>query len=56
MKPRIQFAKSTDGVSIAYYAIGQGPAVLFLMMPSFRLEVQTAATEVEVPVTKEVRG
>ncbi len=26
MEPRIQYAKTSDGVSIAYYAIGQGPA------------------------------
>ncbi len=32
MEPRIQYAQTKDGVSIAYYAIGQGPAMLFLMM------------------------
>ena len=30
MEPRIQYAKTSDGVSIAAYAIGQGPAVLYL--------------------------
>ena len=26
MEPRIQYAQTKDGVSIAYYAIGQGSA------------------------------
>ena len=25
MEPRIQYAKTSDGVSIAYYAMGSGP-------------------------------
>ena len=33
MEPRIQYTKTEDGVNIAYYAIGQGPAVLYLIMP-----------------------
>ena len=40
MEPRIQYVKTSDGVSIAYYAIGQGPAVLFLTMPNFHLEAE----------------
>ena len=33
MEPRIQYAKTTDGVNIAFYAIGDGPATVY-MMPS----------------------
>ncbi len=40
MEPHIQYAKTSDGVSIAYYAIGQGPAMLFLMMPTSHLEAE----------------
>ena len=40
MEPRIQYAKTEDGVSIAYYAIGQGPAVLFISMPLSHLEAE----------------
>ncbi len=40
MEPQIQYAKTSDGVSIAYYAIGQGPAVLFLAMPFSHLEAE----------------
>ena len=38
MEPSIQYAQTEDGVSIAFYAIGQGPAVLFLTMPNSHLE------------------
>ncbi|MCH8919820.1 MAG: adenylate/guanylate cyclase domain-containing protein [Chloroflexi bacterium] len=40
MEPQIQYAKTSDGVSIAYYAIGQGPAVLYLAMPHSHLEAE----------------
>ncbi|MCH6556317.1 MAG: adenylate/guanylate cyclase domain-containing protein [Chloroflexi bacterium] len=40
MEPQIQYAKTSDGVSIAYYAIGQGPALLFLIMPMSHLEAE----------------
>ena len=40
MEPQIQYAKTSDGVSIAYYAIGQGPAVLLLMSPWSHLEAE----------------
>ena len=40
MEPHIQYVKTSDGVSIAYYAIGQGPAVLFLMTPFSHLEAE----------------
>jgi class 3 adenylate cyclase len=49
MEPHIQYAKTSDGVSIAYYQIGEGPALVFMptipvthlefewQMPIFRL-------------------
>ena len=40
MEPHIQYAKTSDGVSIAYYAIGEGPAVMFLMTPFSHLEAE----------------
>ena len=40
MEPQIQYAKTEDGVSIAYYAIGQGPALLFLTLPMSHLEAE----------------
>ena len=36
MEPRIQYAKTKDGVSIAYYAIGEGPATLYMPPLPFR--------------------
>ena len=40
MEPSIQYAKTSDGVSIAYYAIGQGPVVMLLMGPWSHLEAE----------------
>jgi len=40
MEPQIQYAKTSDGVNIAYYAIGQGPTLLILLMPSSHLEAE----------------
>jgi class 3 adenylate cyclase/pimeloyl-ACP methyl ester carboxylesterase len=40
VEPQIQYATTKDGVSIAYYAIGQGPAVLSLMLPFSHLEAE----------------
>jgi class 3 adenylate cyclase len=40
MEPQIQYVTTSDGVSIAYYAIGQGPATLFLFMPTSHLEAE----------------
>jgi hypothetical protein len=35
MEPRIQYAQTTDGVSIAYYTLGEGAPLV--MTPSFVL-------------------
>jgi hypothetical protein len=40
MEPQIQYAKTSDGASIANYAIGQGPALLTLLMPMSHLEAE----------------
>jgi class 3 adenylate cyclase len=34
MEPQIQYAKTSDGVTIAYYAIGQGQAFVWMELPS----------------------
>jgi len=34
MEPQIQYARTSDGVSIAYYAIGNGPPLLNVEFPS----------------------
>jgi hypothetical protein len=39
MEPQIQYVKTEDGVNIAYYAIGQGPAMLYLASPQTHLGV-----------------
>jgi pimeloyl-ACP methyl ester carboxylesterase len=33
--PRIQYARTEDGVSIAYSVMGQGPAVVYMFAPPF---------------------
>ena len=38
--PQIQYVKTSDGVSIAYYAMGQGPALLYLILPPSHLEAE----------------
>ena len=41
MEPRIQYAKTSDGVSIAYYAIGQGPPLVWMPnMPGSHLQLE----------------
>ncbi len=34
MEPRIQYAKTADGVSIAYATVGQGMPVPLVIMPN----------------------
>lgn len=36
--PRIQYAKTSDGVNIAYYAIGEGPQLM--VAPMFAASIQ----------------
>lgn len=39
-EPQVQYTKTSDGVNIAYYAIGEGTATLFLMSPASHLEAE----------------
>jgi class 3 adenylate cyclase len=40
MEPRIQYAKTADGVSIAYYTLGEGvPLVVMPGIPSFQVQI-----------------
>jgi pimeloyl-ACP methyl ester carboxylesterase/DNA-binding CsgD family transcriptional regulator len=47
MEPRIQYAKTSDGVNIAYHAIGDGPALVYLI-PVSHLEREWAYPEQRV--------
>ncbi len=40
MEPRIQYAKTADGLSIAYCAIGSGPALVIARLPFSHLELE----------------
>jgi class 3 adenylate cyclase len=40
VEPQIQYATTKDGVSIAYYAIGQGPALLYLPLPLSNVDAE----------------
>ena len=51
MEPQIQYVTTEDGVSIAYYAIGQGPALLFLSMAGSHLEVEWQIEPVRMAFT-----
>ncbi len=51
MEPSIQYAKTADGVSIAYYAIGQGPVVLCLTMQQSHLEAEWRIDPLRMAIT-----
>ncbi len=51
MEPRIQYAQTADGVSIAYYAIGQGPVVLCLTMQQSHLEAEWRIDPLRMAIT-----
>jgi class 3 adenylate cyclase len=38
--PQIQYARTADGVNIAYYAIGSGPPLVYLVAPGSHLEAE----------------
>ena len=41
LEPQIRYTKTSDGVSIAYYAIGRGPALVYMPpMPMTHLELE----------------
>ena len=39
MEPRIQYAKTKDGVSIAYYAVGEGRPLVLMPFPFSHLQL-----------------
>ena len=46
MEPRIQYAKTSDGVSIAYYTIGQGPPLVRMPnIPGSHLQLEWRITD-----------
>ena len=40
MEPRIQYAETKDGVNIAYWTMGEGPAVVWLQYPWSNIEYE----------------
>jgi class 3 adenylate cyclase/pimeloyl-ACP methyl ester carboxylesterase len=40
MEPRIQYAKTSDGVNIAYYAMGQGTPFVCMNLPNSHLQME----------------
>ena len=51
MEPQIQYVTTSDGVSIAYYAMGQGPAVLYLILPPSHLEAEWQVERIRLGYT-----
>lgn len=66
MEPQIQYVQTSDGINIAYYAIGQGPAQLTLLLPPSHLEAEwqverlrmtyTATAQVSTLIRLDPRG
>ena len=50
-EPQIQYVKTSDGVNIAYYTIGQGPALLYLVLPRSHLEVEWQIDPMRMAIT-----
>ncbi len=40
MEPQIQYVKTTDGVRIAYYAVGQGTPLVIMNLPTSHLQLE----------------
>ena len=53
--PPIQYAKTKDGVNIAYYALGQGVPFVSLGLPSHLSEEWTVGGEIYEQLAKELR-
>jgi hypothetical protein len=45
MEPRIQYAKTADGVSIAFGTLGKGPALVHVMAVESQMQAQWEAPE-----------
>ena len=46
MEPRIQYAKTSDGVNIAYYAIGHGMPLVIMNLPNSHLHMEWQMADV----------
>ncbi len=46
MEPRIQYAKTSDGVSIAYYAMGHGTPFVCMNLPNSHLQMEWQMSDV----------
>jgi len=46
MEPQIQYVKTTDGVSIAYYAMGQGTPLVIMNLPNSHLQMEWQMSDV----------
>ena len=46
MDPQIQYVKTSDGVSIAYYAIGQGTPLVMMNLPNSHLQMEWQMSDV----------
>jgi class 3 adenylate cyclase/DNA-binding CsgD family transcriptional regulator len=58
MEPRIQYAKTSDGVSVAFCVAGQGPELLFVSPPPFchvKLDWESFFVEIFPPLAKNHR-
>ena len=47
MEPQVRYAKTNDGFSIAYYAVGRGPPVVLMQLPLSHIQL-----EMEDPTTR----
>jgi len=58
MEPRIQYAKTSDGVNIAYCVAGEGSALLWLWSPPWshvQLDWETVSSHIFQPLAKNQR-
>ncbi len=46
MEPQIQYVKTTDGVSIAYYSMGQGTPLVIMNLPTSHLQLEWQMSDV----------
>ena len=46
MEPRIQYAKTSDGVSVAYYAMGHGTPIVLMILPNSHLQMEWQMSDV----------
>jgi class 3 adenylate cyclase/pimeloyl-ACP methyl ester carboxylesterase len=46
MEPQIQYTKTSDGVSIAYYAMGEGTPIVLMNLPNSHLQMEWQMSDV----------